>query len=107
MLKKPYKTLKDGLKIFGNNHEIPTIYGYELTDEEKKEFDYHTQDELECTSFFRYKNNVYDLSQFSNINNFPELKDIADGIVNDTFFSGILVKYCDDMEFVKVYTFYS
>ena len=30
---------KDGLKIFGNNHNVPIIYGYELSDKEKKEFD--------------------------------------------------------------------
>ena len=36
------KTLyeKDGLKIFGNNHLVPIIYGFELSDKEKKEFDF-------------------------------------------------------------------
>lgn len=104
MLHKPYKTLKSGLKLYGNNHNIPIIYGWELTDKEKKEFDYYTDEELNCGAFFRYKGNVYDLHDIMRYTGKDDLTPYADGIVNDTFFSGIVVKYTSD-ESVKVFTF--
>jgi len=113
MTKKPiWENKESGLKIFGNNHDIPIIYGYELSDKWKKEFDYYkSQEELECASFFRYKNWVYDLSEFMrvNLNNSPfeECPIKFHGHRSDSFFSGILIKLDDTGESVKVYHYYS
>jgi hypothetical protein len=109
MLNRPYKTLSDGLKIFGNNHPVPIVYGWELTPKERKEFDYLSDDEMDGEAFFRYKGNVYSLDEFMRIEGAgtSELRSIADGIHNDTYFSGILVKYVDSNDAVLVYTFYS
>ena len=107
MLNKPYRTLEDGLQIFGNNHRVPLVCGFELSERERRDYDYLSDDELESELFFRYKGSVYGLCDFMRIEGFPELARIADGIHNDTYFSGILVKYTDDNDFIKVYTFYS
>ena len=107
MLSKPWKEI-DGCKIFGNSIPRATIGGWELSEEEKKEFDYYTEEELLQTSFFRYKDNVYDLGEFMRLEGLSnDFRKIADGIHSDTFFSGILVKFCDDNDYIKVYTFYS
>ena len=101
---------KDGLKIFGNNHNVPIIYGYELSDKEKKEFDFLEGEELENSEFFRFKNWTYYLGDFMRLSNnspFEECPIKFDGHSSDTFFSGILVKYSEDVEFLKVYTYYS
>jgi hypothetical protein len=105
MLSKPLYII-DNCKIFGNNIPRDIISGYELSKSERDNFDYyHFKDELDCASFFRYKGNVYDLGEFMRCDSHFGGK--FDGYTNDTFFSGILVKYCNDNEQVKVYTFYS
>ena len=83
------------LKIYTNNKPRPLFYGYELTPRERENFDYYDQDEIESISFFRYKGEVYDLGEFMRLDkNSPFLG--WHGYLSDSFFSGILVKFCDD-----------
>ena len=110
-MKKPLFE-KDGLKVFGNNHAVPIIYGFELSDKEKKDFDYLDEEELENQMFFRYKGQVYDFGEFMRVegNNCPfegcPIK--FHGYHADSFFSGILVSYIEhDDENIRVYTYYS
>jgi hypothetical protein len=107
------KTLfeKEGLKIFGNNHNAPLIYGYELTDKEKKEYDFLEIEELETSRFFRFKGWTYYLGNFMHVDGknspFEDCPIKFDGHAGDSFFSGVLVKFSEDNECVKVYTYYS
>lgn len=102
-----------GITIKCNNVPRQLIYGYELTDKQKAEFDYLTEEELDTNSFVAYKGNIYDLSQFMAINRHQNQcyspKEFAgfDGYHSDSFFSGILIKYCSDNEFVIMATYYS
>jgi hypothetical protein len=106
MLNKPLYTF-DNVKIYGNNHDIPLVYWYELTDKEKKEFDYINDPESNFTGF-RYKGNVYGLDEFMRVENYaPDWMKKFDGYKGDSFFSGILVKFTDYHEFVRVYTYIS
>lgn len=109
MLRKPLWQSPDGLRIFGNNHNVPIIYGHELSDKWKKEFDYYDEEELDGATFFKYKDWVFDISEFMPIgkgvnNPFKECPIRFDGYKSDGFFSGVLVQFSDDYEFVKVYT---
>ena len=81
------------------------LYGCELTEKEKEQFDYLDDAEADFTGF-RYKGDLYDLGEFMRIENNPELKN-WDGISNHTYFSGILVKYSDCGDGVKVGTYCS
>lgn len=99
------------LKIITNHNKRDLLSFYELTEKELKEFDYYSKEELEeCFNiFFRYKSNVYDITQFMHCRNLPNCNPISkwDGIHNDTFFSGIVIKLFPDEESVIVGAFYS
>ncbi len=109
MSKKPLWQ-DETVKIFGNNHLVPLIYGNELSDKEKKEYDFLDEEELETSQFFRFKNWTYYLGNFMRLSNNSPFENCPikfDGHAGDTFFSGVLVTFCEDNEFVKVYTYYS
>lgn len=80
------------MKIITNNVPRNMIYGYELTDKQKQDFDYIY--DIDSHDFVKYKNNIYDLSEFMRIENNDSLKDWH-GYSSDSFFSGTLVKYID------------
>jgi hypothetical protein len=86
-----------------------TLYAYELTEEERKEFDYYTDEELEFVTFVRYKGQIIDLGQFEwNANAIMnEFGDTWHGYSSDSYFSGLLVKYSDDHEQVVMGRYYS
>lgn len=83
----------NNIKIITNNKPRQLIYGYELTDKQKQDFDYI--DDIDCHDFVKYKNNIYDLSEFMRIENNDNLKDWH-GYSSDSYFSGTLVKYIDE-----------
>ena len=80
------------INIITNNKPRQLIYGYELTDKQKQDFDYI--DDIDSHDFVKYKNNIYDLSEFMRVENNDSLKDWH-GYSSDSFFSGTLVKYLD------------
>ena len=86
------------MKIITNNIPRLLIDLYELDQKERP--DYETEG-----PFFRYKENLYDLSEF--LRTPDELKD-WDGYSPESFFSGVLVKYAkDDPDRVIVGRYYS
>jgi len=89
------------IEIITNNHPRQLIYGYELTEKEKEDFDY--LEDIEIHDFFRYKGQVYDPSEFMGIehNLDPEFSK-WEGYSSDSYFSGIVLKYTKDMESVIV-----
>lgn len=97
------------MQIITNSQPRDVVYAWQLTDKERKEFDY--VDDIDnadcCATFFRYKGQVYDLGEFMNctqsVNGFSDWH----GIQSDTFFSGVLVKYTSDFESVIVGRYFS
>lgn len=92
------------MKIITNNKPRQLVYGYQLSDKQKQDFYYI--DDIDSHDFVIYKNNVYDLSEFMRIENNDSLKG-WDGYSSDSYFSGTLVKYADDMESVIMGWYYS
>ena len=82
-----------------NNIPRAVVTGAELDDREKAEFDYYTNDELYNASFFRYKGWVYDIGEFLSA---PESLKPWQGHSPTTYFSGVVIRYTDDMESVIV-----
>ena len=85
------------LTIISNNQPRDIIYGWQLSEEERAEFDWiDSSDTLtwEDVEFFRYKGWMYCLSDIMGIDqNAPAEFQNWDGYVSETFFSGILVRY--------------
>mgnify|MGYP001818557146 CR=1 FL=1 len=99
------------MKIITNNQYRNLIYGYELSDTEKQDFDYI--DDIDSHDFIKYKSEVYDPSEFM-VTPYDEparqeLNKLSawDGYQSDSFFSGIVIKYSDDFELVKIGTYIS
>ena len=83
----------DNINIITNNKPRQLIYGYELTDKQKEDFDYI--EDIDSRKFVKYKNNIYVLSDFMGIKNNDSLKDWH-GYNSDSAFSGTLIKCIDD-----------
>lgn len=88
------------MKIITNNQPRDIIDGSELTEKERKEFDYINFGTEYEQSFFRYKGTLYDLNDALAFTErlFPDW----DGHYSETFFSGVVFKYVNDMEQVVV-----
>lgn len=101
------------LAVKTNHHRLPIIYGFELSPEELKEFDFlETEDEICEAQFVKYKGQLYYLNDFLSTRpgpwnqGLPEEFKGWDGYCSDTFFSGMLVKYCDDYDHVIIGQYY-
>ena len=105
--------------IITNHHTRDLLYWEQLTDTERQEFDWMDASQQQDYQFFRYKGWTYCTADFMSLHNtfytsqacrdaFPGW----DGYLNDTFFSGILVRYpvdewgCNE-EGIIVGTFYA
>lgn len=76
------------INIKTNNQYRFIDYGCEIP-EQYKNFDYYTRDQFDCAAFVRYKDQYYDLSEFTKT---PEYMSGWDGVSCDSFFSGVLIK---------------
>lgn len=99
------------MEIITNNKPRHIIYGFELSNKEKEQFDY--LDNIDECSFFRYKGEIYDLKEFMRIDRalapHPQQKgwESWQGYSSDSCFSGVLVRYTSDYESVIVGRYYS
>lgn len=80
------------MQIITNNIPRQLIFGYELSDKEKSDFDY--LDNIDDHNFVKYKGFIYDVSEFISTYNMDSLKD-WDGYSSDSYFSGVLIKIID------------
>ena len=106
--------MTDTLKVITNNVPRLEINAYELNAKERAEFDYLDWPAIErreaSASFVRYLGTLYDLGEFITTGGLPESNPLRkwDGYLNDSFFSGVLVRYCpNDWDHVIVGRFYS
>lgn len=91
------------MQIITNNIPRQLIYGYELSDKEKSNFDY--LDDIDSHNFIKYKGFIYDVNEFMSTYNMDSLKD-WDGYSSDSYFSGVLIKIIDS-DYVLMARYYS
>lgn len=91
------------MQIITNNIPRQLIYGYELTDKEKTDFNY--LDDIDSNDFVRYKGFLYDVGEFMSTYNMDSLED-WDGYSSDSYFSGVLIKFIDS-DYVLMARYYS
>lgn len=99
------------LTVTTNNVPRDLLSGWDLTKREREELDYIAPaNNLEAwgnevNRFFRYRGNIYDIQEFVRIvppgGHAGELSKWG-GILTDSYFSGIVIRYCDDFERVVV-----
>jgi hypothetical protein len=102
----------DSITIRTNNVPRDIIDAWELSADERAEFDYidwpAVDDGRESASFFRYRGELYDLGEFSadygitRGAGLPAHLSRWDAYQSDTFFSATVIRYCDDFERVVV-----
>ena len=85
------------MNIITNHQYRNMLYGYQLTDKQRAEFDYI--EDIDFHYFFEYKGDIYDPDEFMRCSD--DLSD-WDGVQSDSYFSGIVIKYSNDMEQVKI-----
>jgi hypothetical protein len=94
------------MEVQTNNVPRDVIDAYELSTEERADFDYIDWDAIDrgedSASFFRYRGQLFDLGEFL-LTTSGELREMGwEGIATDTFFSATVVRYVDDGERVVV-----
>jgi hypothetical protein len=98
------------LKVITNNVPRDIIDAWQLTEAEQKEFDYLDWKAIkngnDSASFFRYRNELYDLGEFMAVGN-GEFPGRWSEYQSDSYFSGVLVRYVNDFEQVIVGRYYS
>lgn len=89
--------MTDTLTIRTNNHPRDVIDAFELTLEERKEFDYLDWQAIDrgedSASFVRYQGELHDLGEFMRV---TEALRGWDGYRADAFFFGLVIRYTDD-----------
>jgi hypothetical protein len=95
------------MKVTTNNVPRPVIDAYELTAKEREQFDYldwpAIDEGRDSASFFRYKGELYDLSEFERWDNpASPTREGWDGFRSDSYFSALVVRYADHGESVVV-----
>lgn len=89
------------MQIKTNNVPRHIIYGFELPENQREEFDYLSDDEYADAEFFKYKGNYYGIGEFMRCES--ELKQQGwYGYRSDSFFSGVVIKLSSDGDSVIV-----
>jgi hypothetical protein len=95
------------LTIITNNVPRDITDAWELTAAERADFDYLNWDAIDAgsdsASFIRYRGELVDLGEFMAWDNpASPTRGHWDGVRSDSFFSGLVVRYCDDHERIVV-----
>lgn len=94
------------VRIVTNNVPRDLLMWEELTEEERKEFDWIKNPEDTGLDFFRYRDWTYSTQDFMRISEHAPFTGKWDGYSSDSFFSGVLIRYVQDNERVVVATYY-
>ena len=96
------------MNIITNNHWHNFLYGYELPESVRADFDYIDSDEFDAHDFIKYRGSYYDSGEFMRV---PESAndgmDKWHGYHSDSYFSGVLVRFSDDCEQYQIATYIS
>ena len=105
------------IRITTNNVPRPVIDAWELSASERQVFDYLDWSAIErgedSASFVRYRGELYPVSDFSAYYGLSRDAGLPaefqgwHGYLSDSFWSGLLIRFTEDPEYVIVARFYS
>ena len=108
--------MNNEVKIITNYHWREFIYLCEMSEADqmivRNQFDWIDESEIESTLFMNYHDRWYALDDFMSLHNKihspnpPDFMDGWDGYLNDTYFSGVLIKVSEECDFYQIATFY-
>ena len=89
------------LTITTNNVPRETVYACEVSPAEytklREQFDYLEQEDFDGMEFFKYKGEWYSVGDFMRVDANSGIDNNKwDGYSSDSYFSGVLMKYCYD-----------
>lgn len=78
------------MEIITNHRPRLIVDGYQLTEKEKRDFDY--MEDIDGGAFVRYRGRLYDVGEFTRA---PAALRLLgwEGIATDSFFSGVLIRF--------------
>lgn len=91
------------MKVVTNNQPRELLHWHDLTKAEQAEAESLLDEQAEESTYFRYKGQVYSLSEFMRLGGQPKE---WDGVHNETFWSGVLVRVVEHGEAVVVGSYY-
>ena len=86
------------MQVISNFNWRNFIYGYELPESVRADFDYLDDDEFATRDFIKYRGVYYDTCEILRVPETDSELSYWDGYSPDTYFSGIVVKFSDDGE---------
>lgn len=90
------------MKVKSNYHWNNFLYGYELTEKEKEDYDYLDSEELENGSFLRYRKNVYYIGDFMHFDKDSKTYESWHGYFPESYFSAVVIRISEDSEQYQV-----
>ena len=93
------QTEEKKIEIITDHKWKPFLYFYELTEREKEELDWITDDSM---NVFRYRGNVYSIDEFMRFDKHAPFPETWHGYKSDSYFSGILIEISNDGEMYRV-----
>ena len=90
------------MEIITNNKPRPMLALADLPRKAQKDFDYLNGEDAYSPRFVKYKGGYIDCFDMQSVTRelgFDQFKG-WDGIASDTFFSGVLVRLCDDEQVI-------
>ena len=96
------------MNIISNYHWHNFLYGYELPETIRADFDYIDVDEFDSHGFIKYKGIYYDAGEFMRCDDSPD-NEISTwhGYHADSYFSGVLIRCSDDGDQYQIATYIS
>ena len=92
------------MEIVTNNNWRDVVYGFDLPEKLRADFDY--LDDIECAQFVKYRGQFYDLGDFVRLDKNSPFTGWH-GYLGSTYFSGVLVKLSRDGDQVMVGRYFS
>jgi len=99
------------IDVTTNGHERELVSLSDLPEDDQSDFYYLKLHEFEDLRFVRYKNSWYDVNDMMHVGNamtdmYPEFAGWH-GYDGDTAFSGVLVRFCEDTDYVVMGRYYA
>jgi hypothetical protein len=96
------------VNIRTNHHPRDLVSWWDLPESVRSDFDYIDGESRFSPRLFCYRGEWYDSNQFFELPDHPDWRGLRwNGYQSDSYFSGTLVRYCDDFERVIVGSYLS